>query len=110
MTVLAALPHRGDLATGSARGRSRQNDPRPETDPIVQFEALLLQGFIEAMLPNGENYFGRGFAGDVWRSLLAEKLANGLAASGQLALAPRSAIESGSAGTRPAEHRRSHHE
>jgi Rod binding domain-containing protein len=40
------------------------------------FEAFVLQSFLQEMLPKkAEGVYGSGIAGDVWRSMLAEKLA-----------------------------------
>ena len=39
----------------------------------------MLQTFIESMLPRGSAVnFGKGVAGDVWRSMLADRLATEL--------------------------------
>lgn len=54
----------------------------------VQFEALLLQNMIEAMMPeNAEAVFGSGTAGNVWKSMLAEKVAAEIARAGPLGIA-----------------------
>lgn len=53
-----------------------------------EFEAVFLQNFVEAMLPDqAESLFGKGLAGDTWKSYLAEKVAEKLAQSGQIGLA-----------------------
>jgi len=45
-----------------------------------KFEAFVLQVFVENMLPKQtEELFGKGTAGSVWRSMLAEQLGNQLA-------------------------------
>lgn len=60
-----------------------------------QLEAFLLQTFIQAMLPkNAPQTFGKSTAGETWKSMLAEKLANEVARSGQVGLAKR--LEPGS--------------
>jgi hypothetical protein len=57
-------------------------------DAAQEFEAFVLQAFIQEMLPkNAENVFGRGTAGDIWRSLLSEKFAAELAHRGTLGIA-----------------------
>lgn len=41
-----------------------------------EFEAMLLSSMIEDMMTDtGESYFGGGFAGDVWKSMMAEQIA-----------------------------------
>jgi len=53
-----------------------------------KFEAFVLQTFIEAMLPHGSAVnFGKGVAGDVWRSMLAEQLGAAVANSGGVGIA-----------------------
>jgi hypothetical protein len=55
-----------------------------------QFEATLLNSFIGEMMPKDtSSAFGGGYAGDMWRSLLAEKVADQIAKSGALHLASR---------------------
>lgn len=45
-----------------------------------KFEAFILQTFVETMLPKeSEEVFGKGTAGGVWKSMLAEQLGNQLA-------------------------------
>jgi peptidoglycan hydrolase FlgJ len=75
-------------------GRPRQ--ARTATDAFGQLEAVVLQSFIQSMLPkNAKNVFGKGIAGDIWKSMLAEKLANEVGRSGQVGLARR--LQAGSA-------------
>jgi flagellar protein FlgJ len=46
-------------------------------NPYEQFEATMLKSFFETMLPSKANaIFGSGLAGDVWKSMFAEALAN----------------------------------
>lgn len=53
-----------------------------------KFEAFVLQTFIEAMLPHDSAVnFGKGVAGDVWRSMLAEQLGSAVAKSGGVGIA-----------------------
>ena len=89
--VEAAAPP-GDPAAAASRPRgaaaSAQN--RRRIDAYGQFEAFVLQSFIQSMLPrNATNVFGRGSAGEVWRSMLAEQLGGQLASSGQVGIARR---------------------
>jgi Rod binding domain-containing protein len=55
-----------------------------------QFEAFVLQSFIETMLPkNAEAVFGKGTAGAIWKSMLAEKLADQISRNGGVGIAQR---------------------
>jgi peptidoglycan hydrolase FlgJ len=59
-----------------------------KADAYVQFEAMLMQNMIEAMMPkNSEAIFGSGTAGEVWKSMLAEKIADEIARTGVLGIA-----------------------
>lgn len=59
-----------------------------KSSAYVQFEALLLQTMIEAMMPkDAEAVFGSGTAGKVWKSMLAEKVALEIAQTGSLGIA-----------------------
>jgi hypothetical protein len=51
------------------------------SNPVYRkFEAFVLQMFVETMLPkDAEDVFGKGTAGNVWRSMLAEQIGNEMA-------------------------------
>jgi peptidoglycan hydrolase FlgJ len=64
--------------------------PRRQLDAYGQFEAFVLQSFLQSMLPhNATNVFGKGTAGEFWRSMLAERMGEELARSGQVGIARR---------------------
>ena len=64
--------------------------PRPRLDAYGQFESFVLQSFVQSMLPkNATNVFGKGSAGEFWKSMLAEKMGDELARSGQVGIARR---------------------
>jgi len=64
--------------------------PHGAGDAFAQLEAFVLQTFIQSMLPkNASNVFGKGSAGEIWKSMLAEKLGHEVARSGQLGIAAR---------------------
>lgn len=71
--------------------------PDKAAEAFRQFEAFVLQSCIETMLPkNAEGVFGKGTAGAVWKSMLAEKLADQISRNGGIGIAQRIA---GSRGT-----------
>jgi hypothetical protein len=73
--------------TGTSAG-SAAPPGRRRLDAFGQFESFILQSFLQSMLPTGAtNVYGRGTAGSVWRSMLAEQLGNQLAGSGQIGIA-----------------------
>src|SRR5271157_177709 len=50
--------------------------PAKGGNPYEQFEVTVLKSLFELMLPSKANaVFGSGFAGEVWRSMLADSLA-----------------------------------
>lgn len=56
-------------------------------DVRSQFEALMLQTFVEAMLPKDTSHvFGKGIAGSTWKSMMAEMIAKEVVRSEQLGL------------------------
>jgi len=80
--VLRPLP--AEVA-GSA-GTSRRQPTA--ADAAQEFESVLLQSFIQAMLPkHAENVLGRGLAGEIWKSMLSEKLGAELARRGDFGIA-----------------------
>lgn len=53
-----------------------------------KFEAFVLQMFVETMLPqNANDIFGKGTAGTIWRSMLAEQLGNEMAKGNGIGIA-----------------------
>jgi hypothetical protein len=68
----------------AARGES------PERKAATGLESVLLKSFIDQMLPkDAVAVFGSGVAGDVWKSMLAEKIADQIAKSGALKIGGR---------------------
>jgi peptidoglycan hydrolase FlgJ len=62
------------------------------------FEAVALQVFISSMLPNDHSgKFSTGSAGNIWKSLLAEKMADKIASTGNLRLVSPAAFSRGMA-------------
>ena len=91
----SAVPFDGDaslirLRNLDALAASPLSSNRVPGGPFERFEAFVLQNFIEAMLPaQSETIFGRGNTGEIWKSLLAEKLAEQLARAGGIGIAER---------------------
>jgi peptidoglycan hydrolase FlgJ len=85
------IRHAGTATSRSARvisSSSSKDGPEQKPDVHVQFEALLLQNMIEAMLPKDtEALMGSGTAGNIWKSMLAEKIAAEIARTGTLGIA-----------------------
>jgi peptidoglycan hydrolase FlgJ len=59
-------------------------------EAFEKFEAFVLQTFLEAMLPDDAgSVYGDGFAGDMWKSMMAEQLAAQMARAGGIGIADR---------------------
>lgn len=59
-----------------------------ELKPEQAFESFVLRSFIEEMLPKENTaVFGSGTAGNIWRSMLAERIADEMAAGGGIGIA-----------------------
>lgn len=55
-----------------------------------RFEAMILQKFIGSMLPqDSEELYGKGTAGEIWKSMMAEQLGMVLAKGGGIGIADR---------------------
>lgn len=77
-----------EIAAPAAPFPARDANAMPEV--FRKFEAMMLQSFIQSMLPEeSEAVFGKGLAGDMWRSMLAEQIAGVMADSGGIGVADR---------------------
>ena len=75
----------GDMGDGSAPidgpGRAPIVKAMNSNSAVYRkFEAFVLQMFVELMLPkDATNVFGKGTAGTIWRSMMAEQIGNEMA-------------------------------
>lgn len=77
-----------EMPSGGA-GRT-SNAAAPGKESFVQFESMVLRNFVEAMLPKEtEAVYGRGLAGDMWKSMMAERIADVVAERGGIGIANR---------------------
>jgi Rod binding domain-containing protein len=75
--------------TTAAMGRVPERATRA-AGAVHQLEAFVLQTFVQSMMPkHAETFFGKGTAGEIWKSMLSEKLGAQLAQSGKIGLAER---------------------
>ncbi|MBR0842587.1 rod-binding protein [Bradyrhizobium liaoningense] len=70
-----------EAQSGAVNGPPVQVIKAPASGEVYRkFEAFILQTFVETMLPKeSEEVFGKGTAGGVWKSMLAEQLGAQLA-------------------------------
>jgi Rod binding domain-containing protein len=95
----AKLARRGGAASGAAASFSiadmrnsaaSDSGPAKSPDTFKRFEAMVLETFIQNMLPkHAENVYGKGVAGDMWKSMLAGKLADAMAERGGIGISDR---------------------
>lgn len=70
----------GDRAVVDSTGHAPIVKATNGTGAYRKFEAFILQMFVESMLPkDATDVFGKGAAGTVWRSMLAEQIGNEMA-------------------------------
>ena len=71
--------------TGSIGSTSAPGAPNPA---YTKFESFMLQSFVESMF-TGDNQavFGKGIAGDYWKSMMAEAVAKQMADAGGIGVA-----------------------
>lgn len=64
---------------------------KPALSPTeTKFEAMVLQNFLQSLLPEEtSSVYGQGIAGEMWRSMMAEKLSQTLAEQGGLGIASK---------------------
>ena len=83
-TPVAGADMRAKLAALQPGGNDKASKAQ------VQFESVLLNSFVGEMLPKGApGTYGQGLAGEMWRSLLAEKISGEIAGSGALGIGRR---------------------
>ncbi|WP_068082009.1 rod-binding protein [Polycladidibacter stylochi] len=86
---------RGGLSSSSADDviTAMQNNTTQRKDSHKlgeKLEAAVLQTFVQNMLPQEmESVYGGGTAGSIWKSMMAEQLANQIAKNGVLGLADK---------------------
>ena len=59
----------------------------PET--YRKFEAMVLQNFIKTMLPESDEVYGKGASGEIWKGMMAEKIAEEIAKESGIGVADR---------------------
>jgi len=79
-----------NAADARSRLAEAQGGPDKLAQAKTQFEAMMLNSFVGELLPKDtSDFFGKGMAGDMWRSMLAEQVSMQIAKSGKLGLARR---------------------
>lgn len=105
--TIDALPRTGASTAAAASKLTTQSRPSAQIEkkpsPFVQFEAFVLQNFVQSIMPSeASEFFGEGTAGEVWKSMLAEKIAMQVAQAGGVGIAKMIAPKDGATATLPA--------
>jgi peptidoglycan hydrolase FlgJ len=79
-----------EFSVGVDQGGGNELDRPAPPESFKRFEAMVLQTFIQNMLPkDSAAVYGKGMAGDMWKSMLAEKMADAMAERGGIGIADR---------------------
>lgn len=84
---LADLRDRLDAAAAAP-----SDDKVPEA--YRQFESMVLGNFVQSMMPeDGQEVFGKGTAGEIWKDMMAQEIGKVIADGGGIGIADRMAAE-----------------
>ncbi|MDR6433110.1 rod-binding protein [Brucella pseudogrignonensis] len=73
------------LSSGVTMGAQQQN---PASSAYRKFEAFMLQSFVQSMFTSDTSAtFGKGIAGEYWKSMMSEAMANKMADTGGVGIA-----------------------
>lgn len=73
--------------TASGLGNAQSKKLKSIPEAYHKFEAMVLQNFVSSMLPENEEVYGKGNAGEMWKSMMAEQFAGAIAKSGGVGIA-----------------------
>jgi len=72
------------------RNETVRSEAEKTASALQQFEAFILQSFVESMLPKDAGaVFGKESAGGIWKSMLAEQIGAQLAKAGGIGIASK---------------------
>jgi peptidoglycan hydrolase FlgJ len=75
-----------DAGLGNRATNSIKTEDIPK--PYRQYEGIVLQNFISSMLPkDSEAVYGKGNAGEIWKSMMAEQIGNTISERGGVGIA-----------------------
>lgn len=64
---------------GLSNVRRTNVDPADVPKAYREYEAVFLQNFAKSMMPDSEDVYGKGVAGEMWKSMAAEQIGSALA-------------------------------
>lgn len=76
------------LGGSPAAGATRQPDGPSKAEAYRKFEAMVLDTFVQNMLPqDAQSVYGGGLSGDMWKSMMSGKIAEVVAERGGVGIA-----------------------
>lgn len=89
------------LARDHIRDNVRLNAANKKQVPETyrKFESMVLSNFLKSMMPDSDEIYGKGATGEIWKGMMAEKLADAISKNGGIGIAD-SLAEHGSTRTR----------
>lgn len=72
---------------GLGNVQSSSADSKNIPKSYQKFEAMVLQNFVKTMLPDSEEIYGKGNAGEIWKGMMAEQMGDALAKNGGVGIA-----------------------
>jgi Rod binding domain-containing protein len=83
-----ALKHASTQAgLANAKERAGKVDRVPEA--YQRFEAMVLQNFVQNMLPKSDALYGKGATGEIWKGMMAEQIGNVMSRNGGFGIAEK---------------------
>ncbi|WP_127090883.1 rod-binding protein [Aquabacter cavernae] len=87
---LSVLSPASSMNLRNATALAQKGAVQGNSETYRQFEAMILSSFVQNMMPaKASSVFGSGTAGEVWRSMLSEKIANEASKAGGIGIAQR---------------------
>ena len=78
---------RSPAPTDAGPSSAAEAKARNTAETYRQFEAMALSNLIEASMPSDSSFFGKGVAGDTWKSMLVQQMADQMAKHGGIGIA-----------------------
>ena len=77
----------------SQAGLSNVNARVSKTDKVPaayhKFEAMVLQNFVQNMLPKSDTLYGKGAAGEIWKGMMADQIGTEMSKNGGVGIAEK---------------------
>jgi Rod binding domain-containing protein len=80
-------------STSSQAGLANTSERTTKTDKVPEvyqkFEAMVLQNFLQNMMPKSETFYGKGAAGEIWKGMMADQISGEMSKSGGVGIAEK---------------------